>query len=106
MKTIRIGTRGSKLALAQAEIVISLMKNIKADLDIEIQEIHTTGDRLVDVSLDEIGGKGLFVKDIEMHLLKGDIDVAVHSLKDMPTEIPEGLDLAAFVKRDDPRDML
>jgi len=106
MKTIRIGTRCSKLALAQTEIVISLMKNIKADLDIEIQEIHTTGDRLVDISLDEIGGKGLFVKDIEMHLLKGDIDVAVHSLKDMPAEIPDGLDLVAFVKRDDPRDML
>ncbi len=82
------------------------MRNIEENLDVEVRKIHTTGDRLVNVSLDEIGGKGLFVKDIEEQLLEGDIDIAVHSLKDMPADLHEGLYLSAFVKRDDPRDML
>ena len=98
---IRVGTRGSALALAQAGLV-------RAGLgaDAEIVPMRTEGDRLVDATLAVGGGKGLFVREIEEALLRGQIDVAVHSLKDLPTEPPAGLALVAFLPREDARDVL
>ena len=105
---LKIGTRGSPLALAQAEIVRSLAvaSGLVAADAIEIVIIKTSGDRIQDRSLADIGGKGLFVKEIEEALSDGRIDVAVHSLKDLPAWMPEGLGLAAVLKRADPRDAL
>ena len=105
---IRIGTRGSKLALAQAhETRARLMAaHGLADDAIAIVTITTTGDRISDRSLAEIGGKGLFTKEIEEALFSGAIDLAVHSMKDMPAVIPEGLEIAAYLPREDARDAL
>ena len=101
---ITIGTRGSKLALWQAEWVKSELQKLYPDLVIEINKIKTTGDKILDVPLAKIGGKGLFVKEIEEALLKHDADIAVHSMKDVPTEFPENLHLSVICKREDPRD--
>jgi hydroxymethylbilane synthase len=101
---ISIGTRGSKLALWQAEWVQSELKRLYPDLGIEINKIKTTGDKVLDVPLANVGGKGLFVKEIEEALLGHEVDIAVHSMKDVPTEFPDGLHLAVICKRDDPRD--
>jgi hydroxymethylbilane synthase len=103
---INIGTRGSKLALYQAEWVKSELQNIYPEIEISLIKIKTTGDKILNVPLAKIGGKGLFVKEIEEALLRGGIDIAVHSMKDVPTELPEGLHLAAICKREDPRDAL
>jgi len=103
-KTIRIGSRGSQLALWQAEWVRDQLQS--KGLKVEIQRIKTTGDKILDVPLAKVGGKGLFVKEIEEALLAGEIDLAVHSMKDMPGELPEALHLAAIPKREDPRDAL
>ncbi len=103
----RIGTRGSPLALAQAEDVKAKLIAAHADLgdaSVEIEVITTTGDRILDRSLMEAGGKGLFTKEIEEALLEGRIDMAVHSTKDMPTALPEGLELAVFLPREDSHD--
>lgn len=106
-QAVRIGTRGSPLALAQAEDVkrrlLAAHEALTGD-DVTIVTIQTTGDRVQDRRLLEIGGKGLFTKEIEEQLLGGDIDLAVHSSKDMPTALPQGLELACFLKREDPRD--
>jgi hydroxymethylbilane synthase len=101
---LRIGTRGSQLALWQARAVATglEMRGIAAELVI----IHTTGDRLQQAPLAEVGGKRLFVKEIEDALQRDEIDVAVHSAKDMPAELPEGLAIAATLPREDPRDVL
>ena len=104
MKPIRIGTRGSKLALWQANEVTRLLR--EAGYDSEIITIKTTGDRRTDVSLATIGGKGLFIKEIEEALDRGEVDVAVHSLKDVPSIIPLQFELVAFLERADPRDAL
>lgn len=101
---ITIGTRGSKLALWQAEWVKSELQKLYPDLVIELNKIKTTGDKILDVPLAKIGGKGLFVKEIEEALLKHDADIAVHSMKDVPTEFPEHLHLSVICKREDPRD--
>ncbi len=104
---VRIGTRGSPLALAQAEEVKRLLLQSHPALsaeNIKIITIQTTGDRVQDRRLLEIGGKGLFTKEIEEQLLGGEIDLAVHSSKDMPTKLPQGLELGCFLKREDPRD--
>lgn len=101
---IIIGTRGSKLALWQAEWIKSQLQNLYPDLQIELNKIKTTGDKILDVPLAKVGGKGLFVKEIEEALLKGEADIAVHSMKDVPTDLPEGLHLAVITKREDPRD--
>lgn len=98
-----IGSRGSRLALLQAELVMSEIAQ-HFDGEIEIRAIKTTGDTIQDVPLSKIGSKGLFVKEIESALLKGEVDLAVHSMKDMPAELPEGLTLAGTLKREDPRD--
>jgi hydroxymethylbilane synthase len=101
---IVIGTRGSKLALYQAEFIRSELKRLYPDLEIELSKIKTTGDKILDVPLAKVGGKGLFVKEIEDALLKNEVDIAVHSMKDVPTEFPDGLHLAVICKREDPRD--
>jgi hydroxymethylbilane synthase len=103
----RIGSRGSPLALAQARAVrdrMAVAHNVAPDA-IEIRVIRTSGDAIQDRPLAEVGGKGLFTKEIEDALLAGTIDVAVHSAKDMPTELPEGLGIAAVLPREDPRDV-
>ena len=106
MKRIRIGTRGSALALAQANWVkAQLLKNQLA-LEVELQIIKTSGDSLIDTPIQNLGGKGVFTKEIEEALLRDQIDVAVHSMKDLPPELPGGLVIAATPKREDPRDVL
>src|SRR4030065_2681756 len=104
MSRISIGTRGSKLALWQAEGVKSELKKIYPDLKIELNKIKTTGDKILDVPLAQVGGKGLFVKEIEEALLRHEADIAVHSMKDVPTNFPDGLHLAVVCEREDPRD--
>lgn len=101
---IAIGTRGSKLALWQAEWTRDALIKRYPDSQIDIIKIKTTGDKITDVPLAQVGGKGLFVKEIEEALLKGEIDLAVHSMKDVPTEFPRGLYLAVICRREDPRD--
>jgi len=103
-RKIVIATRGSKLALWQAEWIKSLLLKINPDFDIELNKIKTTGDKILDVPLAQVGGKGLFVKEIEEAMLRGEADLAVHSMKDVPTDLPEGLHLSAITKREDPRD--
>ncbi len=101
---LRIATRGSRLALAQSEWVKRSITARYSDLTVELVRIQTKGDKVLDSPLAKIGGKGLFVKEIEEALLKREADLAVHSLKDMPAELPEGLKLAAFPEREDSRD--
>jgi len=103
---ICIGTRGSKLALWQAEWVKSEIQHLHSEIEISLIKIKTTGDMILDVPLAKIGGKGLFVKEIEEAILRHKVDMAVHSMKDVPTELPEGLHLAAICRREDPRDAL
>jgi hydroxymethylbilane synthase len=105
-KKIIIGTRSSKLALWQAEFVKAELNRLYPDIEIELNKIKTTGDKILDVPLAQVGGKGLFVKEIEEALLGGKADIAVHSMKDVPTEFPEGLHLAVICEREDPRDAL
>ncbi|MBN1345603.1 MAG: hydroxymethylbilane synthase [Phycisphaerae bacterium] len=105
-RTLTIGTRGSLLAVAQTELVADLLRSAHSDLSIRIERIVTRGDRQQKVSLPEIGGKGLFTAELEAALLDGSIDLAVHSAKDLPTEMPAGLILAATPSREDPRDVL
>lgn len=97
-----IGSRGSALALWQARHIAAALASLGVETRLEI--IKTTGDRITDVPLATVGGKGLFTKEIEEALLDGSIDLAVHSLKDVPTALPKGLTLAAFPEREDPRD--
>jgi hydroxymethylbilane synthase len=101
---VRIGTRASALALAQADAVAAALWDVGAE--VEIVPMRTEGDRRASARLADIGGKGLFVREIEEALLAGRVDVAVHSLKDLPAELPDGLALAAFPPREDPRDVL
>lgn len=103
-KNITIGTRGSKLAMWQAEWVRSLILKLDPSLTVELLKIKTTGDKIIDVPLAKVGGKGLFVKEIEEALMRGEADLAVHSMKDVPTDLPKGLHLGAILKREDPRD--
>jgi hydroxymethylbilane synthase len=106
MRNLRLGTRGSQLALWQARHVASLLESSLPDLKVEIKTIKTTGDKILDVALSKIGDKGLFTKEIEKELLSGEIDIAVHSMKDLPSELPPGLCIAAVLEREDPRDVL
>jgi hydroxymethylbilane synthase len=106
MKVIRVGTRGSQLALTQTGQVIAALAAIHPDVRFEQIVIRTTGDRRQNVPFADVGTKGMFVKEIEEALLADEIDFAVHSLKDMPGELPEGLTLSAVPRRQDPRDAL
>ena len=105
-KKIRIGTRGSQLALWQANWVKGKLSEWNPGMEIEIHKIKTTGDKILDVPLAKVGGKGLFVKEIEEALFDKKIDIAVHSMKDVPTDLPEGLCISAITEREDPRDAL
>ena len=104
--SIKIGTRASKLALWQANWVQSALNEKFPDQTVELVTIKTKGDKILDVPLAKVGGKGLFVKEIEQALLVGRIDLAVHSMKDMPAEIPAGLCIGAIPQREDPADVL
>jgi len=99
-----IGTRGSRLALWQAEWVKSRLEEIAPDVSVRLERIQTSGDKILDVPLAKIGGKGLFVKEIEEALLKGEIDLAVHSMKDVPSVLPDQLEIVCVPEREDPRD--
>lgn len=103
---IRIGTRGSPLALWQANWIKSLLEERYSGLQVELVRIKTSGDKIQDVPLAKIGGKGLFVKEIEEAMLRKEIDIAVHSMKDVPIKLPDGLDITVITKREDPRDAL
>ncbi|MDP2681875.1 MAG: hydroxymethylbilane synthase [Deltaproteobacteria bacterium] len=103
-RKIKLGSRGSQLALWQANWVKSELGKRYKNLEVEIIKIKTTGDKILDVPLAKVGGKGLFVKEIEEALLGKRIDLAVHSMKDVPTDFPNGLHLAAITEREDPRD--
>jgi len=104
--TLRIATRKSPLALWQANHVADLLRQAHPGLEVALVEMSTEGDRFLSAPLSQVGGKGLFVKEIEEALLDGRADVAVHSLKDMTSAIPQGLELAAVAEREDPRDAL
>lgn len=107
-RTLRIGTRGSELALWQAHHVASLLTRLDGaagNLSVQIVEIRTEGDHVLDRPLSEVPGKAFFTKEIEEALAAGHVDLAVHSLKDLPTELPSGLALAAVLEREDPRDV-
>lgn len=104
LRELKIGTRGSQLALFQANWVKEKLEQAHPHLRVTLVKIKTTGDKIQDAPLAKIGGKGLFVKEIEEALLAKRIDLAVHSIKDVPTEFPEGLHLSAVTKREDPRD--
>src|SRR5256886_14200855 len=104
LAAMKVGTRGSPVALAKARAVACGLRALGAD--VEVVRMRTGGDRLVDAHLAAVGGKGLFVGEIEEALREGHIDGAVHSLKDLPAELPAGLTLGAFTEREDPRDVL
>ncbi len=101
-----IGTRGSKLALWQAEHIAAELRRVNPGMEVSLQVIKTRGDKILDVPLAKVGGKGLFVKEIELALIRQEVDLAVHSIKDVPAELAAGLELAVVPEREDPRDAL
>jgi hydroxymethylbilane synthase len=103
-KSVIIGTRGSKLAMWQANWIKSQLEHEHAGIEVDLKIIKTTGDKILDVPLAKVGGKGLFVKEIEEAMLRGEIDLAVHSMKDVPAVLPVELHIGAVCKREDPRD--
>ncbi len=106
IKTIKIGTRESQLALVQTQLIIDAIQAKFPNIVFEIYKMKTQGDIILDRRLDLIGGKGLFVKELEQALLSGKIDLAIHSMKDVPMELPEGLIIGGVTQREDPRDVL
>ena len=106
MRKVVIGSRESKLAVVQSEMVRTYIQEHAPSTQVEILTMKTTGDKILDKTLDKIGGKGLFVKELDKALLEKRSDISVHSLKDMPMEVPGELPLVAFSKREDPRDVL
>jgi hydroxymethylbilane synthase len=104
--TLVIGSRGSRLAVWQAEWVQARLKELAPDLEVSVRKIATSGDMILDAPLAAIGGKGLFVKEIEEALLRSEVDIAVHSMKDVPTILPEALEILCVPVREDPRDVL
>lgn len=106
MRTVKIATRGSRLALWQAEFIRHRLLAVHPDLSVEMMIVKTKGDVILDVPLAKVGGKGLFVKEIEESLLAGVADLAVHSMKDVPMQLPSGLVLGAVPKRENPADSL
>lgn len=106
MRQIRIGSRDSKLAVVQSQLVMDAIRTHHPELELELVTMKTTGDKILDRTLDQIGGKGLFVKELDRALLEGRTDLSVHSCKDLPMEIPDALPLLGFSRREDPRDVL
>ena len=106
MRKIIVGSRRSKLALTQTNWVIDQLKNLNPRFEFEVKEIVTKGDQILDVTLSKVGGKGLFVKEIEQAMIDKEIDMAVHSMKDMPAVLPEGLTIGCIPFREDHRDAL
>ncbi len=106
MKTVVIGTRGSRLAMVQTAIVRTALERLFPGVRFTVVKIKTTGDLIQDLPLEKIGDKGLFIKELEAALLKGEIDLAVHSMKDMPTAIPDGLNIGAVLTRELPWDVV
>ena len=105
-RKIIVGSRESKLAVLQTNLVIEEIKKHNPDMEVELVTMKTTGDKILDRTLDKVGGKGLFVKELDKALIEGKLDLTVHSLKDMPMETPENLPIVAYSKREDPRDVL
>lgn len=105
-KRVVIGSRSSKLAMAQSSYVRDCLKKLYPSVDFQIKTIKTVGDKILDTALSKIGDKGLFTKEIEEALLRREIDLAVHSMKDLPTELPDGLKIAAVPQRENPCDVL
>ena len=104
LKQLRVGTRASQLALWQANWVKTELEARYPGMEVTLTKIKTLGDKILDVPLAQVGGKGLFVKEIEEAMLRDEIDIAVHSMKDVPTDFPEGLGLYCITEREDPRD--
>ena len=104
LKILRIATRSSPLALWQAEEVTRRLKALYPELDVQLVTMKTKGDKILDAPLAKVGGKGLFVKELEAGILAGEADIAVHSMKDVPVEFPEGLELSLIMQREDARD--
>lgn len=105
-KKIKVGSRDSVLAMWQTQFVIERLLELTDQYEFEITSLKTKGDKILDVALSKIGDKGLFTKELEAGLLCGRIDFAVHSMKDMPTELPEGLQISSMLKRHNPADVL
>ena len=103
---LRVGSRESRLAVIQSQMVMELIAAAEPEAELELVTMKTTGDKILDKTLDKIGGKGLFVRELDQALRDGRADFTVHSLKDMPMQVPEDLPLAAFSSREDPRDVL
>ena len=106
MRKIRVGSRESRLAVIQARLVMDAVAAAHPELELELVTMKTTGDRILDRTLDQIGGKGLFVKELDAALLDGRVDLTVHSCKDLPVEVDPRIPLAGFTRREDPRDVL
>lgn len=105
-KLVKVGTRDSVLAMWQTQFVVDCLKKATDEYEFEIISLKTKGDKILDVSLAKIGDKGLFTKELEVGLLEGEVDMAVHSMKDMPTVLPEGLQISSILKRHNPADVL
>ena len=103
---LRIGSRDSALAVVQSRLVMDALQAAHPDLELELVTMKTTGDKILDRTLDKVGGKGLFVKELDVALREGRVDLTVHSCKDLPMETPADLPIAAFLEREDPRDVL
>lgn len=103
---IRVGSRESRLAVIQSELVMAEIARAHPEIELELVTMKTTGDKILDRTLDKIGGKGLFVRELDAALLDGRVDLTVHSCKDLPMDLPEDLPIAAFLPREDPRDAL
>lgn len=103
---LRVGSRDSALAVIQSRLVMDALRSARPDLELELVTMKTTGDRILDRTLDQIGGKGLFVRELDAALREGRVDLTVHSCKDLPMDLPEDLPIAAFLQREDPRDAL
>ena len=106
MRPVTVGSRESKLAVVQSEMVMDCIRKHHPEIELRLTTMKTTGDIILDRTLDKIGGKGLFVKELDAALLDGRADITVHSSKDLPMEVPENLPLVAFSRRADPRDVL
>ena len=106
MKKIRVGSRESKLAVIQSEIIMDIIRKNCPDTEVELVTMKTTGDKILNTTLDKVGGKGLFVKELDRALLEKEVDITVHSLKDVPIELDERLPLIAYTKCEYPNDVL